>query len=222
MSYVKKQILANKENYGSKRNTADIKYLVYHYTGNKGDTAENNGNYFKNNSVKAYANFFVDDTTVVESVPADYVPYSVGGSTYSNCSSTGGGKYYGKAANANIINIEICGDKTGVASAKTQENAIDLGKELMKKYNIPQENVIRHFDVTGKQCPAYFCYSNTNDKACEEFKSKLVEDKFKKTSVGWIKNTQRNLGITVNGNADENMLSKTIKLSKKKLMQNIR
>ena len=214
MSYIVKNNLANKSNYGGKRSTSSIKYLVYHYTGNKGDTAENNGNYFKNNIVKASANFFVDDTMVIESVPVNYVPYSVGGSKYSSCGSTGGGKYYGKATNANTINIEMCGDKNGVASAKTQENAIILGKELMEKYNIPIENVIRHFDVNGKQCPAYFCYSDKNDKVWEEFKTKLEVIKFKKPSEQWIRNVQRKLGAKVDGIAGPETLSKTIKLSK--------
>lgn len=215
MSYKKKTILANRANYGSKRSTSNIKYIVFHYTGNKGDTAENNGNYFKNNVVKASANFFVDSITVVESVPVDYVPYSVGGSRYSNCSSTGGGKYYGKATNTNTINIEMCGDKNGVASAKTQENAIDLGKKLMKQYNVPIENVIRHFDVTGKICPAYFCGSDKNDKAWEEFKTKLEVVKFKKPSEQWVRNVQRKLGAGVDGIAGPETLSKTIKLSKR-------
>lgn len=177
MSYTTKQILANTSNYGSKRSKSNIKYLVYHYTANKGDTAENNGNYFKNNIVNASANFFVDDTMVVESVPPEYIAWAVGGSKYSNCVSTGGGTYYGKATNKNTIHIEMCGDKNGNASTKTQENAITLGKELMEKYNIPIENVIRHFDVNGKRCPAYFCYSDTNDKAWKEFKARLDGEK---------------------------------------------
>ena len=214
MAYNKKTILANKANYGGKRSISSIKYLVYHYTGNKGDTAENNGNYFKNNVVKTSANYFVDDTTVVESVPIDYVPYSVGGSKYSNCGSTGGGTYYGKANNSNTIHIEMCGDKNGIASAKTQANALVLGKKLMEKYNIPLGNVIRHFDVNGKQCPAYFCYSDKNDKAWEEFKTKLEVVKFKKPSERWIRNVQKKLGAKVDGIAGPETLSKTIKLSK--------
>ena len=216
MAYKKKTILANRANYGSKRSTSNIKYIVFHYTGNKGDTAYNNGNYFKNNAVKASANFFVDSTTVVESVPIDYVPYSVGGSRYSNCSSTEGGKYYGKATNTNTINIEMCGDKTGVASAETQENAINLGKELMEKYNIDIDHVIRHFDVTGKQCPAYFCGSASKDKEWKKFKAKLqdVNVKFKKPSEQWVRNVQRKLGAKVDGIVGPETLSKTIKLSK--------
>ena len=45
--------------------------------------------------------------------------------------------------------------KNGVVEItdKTIENAIELGKMLMKKYNIPIDRVIRHYDVNGKACP---------------------------------------------------------------------
>lgn len=151
--------LANKGNYGSTRSTSNIKYIVIHYTGNDGDTDENNGKYFKNNIVKASANYFVDSDSITQSVPDNYVAWSVGGSKYSDCDKTGGGKYYGKCTNSNSISIELCDDvKNGVVypSAKTIQNAIELTKMLMNKYNIPQANVIRHFDVTGKKCPAYW------------------------------------------------------------------
>ena len=45
------KILANRINYGSKRNTNTIKWLVIHYTANDGDSAKGNGNYFKNNKL---------------------------------------------------------------------------------------------------------------------------------------------------------------------------
>ena len=33
-------------------------------------------------------------------------------------------------------------------------NAVKLAKILMKEYNIPVERVVRHYDITGKLCPA--------------------------------------------------------------------
>ena len=78
MSYVMKEHLANKANYGSKRDLSKIKYLVIHYTSNDGDSDEANGKYFANNVVKASAHYFVDDDSVTHSVPDDYVAYSVG------------------------------------------------------------------------------------------------------------------------------------------------
>ena len=151
--------LANKNNYGSSRSLDKIKYIVIHYTGNDGDTDENNGKYFKNNIVKASAHYFVDDDSITQSVPDNYVAWSVGGNKYSDCAKTGGGKLYGKCTNTNSISIEICDDvRNGVVypSAKTIQNALELTKMLMKKYNVPASNVIRHFDVTGKKCPAYW------------------------------------------------------------------
>ena len=55
---------------------------------------------------------------------------------------------------------------------KTLENAIELGKMLMKKYNIPIERVIRHYDVNGKACPN--CNNLLSDKAWNAFKSRLT------------------------------------------------
>lgn len=146
-----KEYIANEANYGGKR-TGKVEYLVIHYTGNNGDSDENNGKYFHNNIVKASAHYFVDSDSITRSVPEDHVAYAVGGYY-------GGGKYYGKCTNANSISIELCDDvKDGVVypSAKTIENALELTRELMAKYNIPKENVIRHYDVNGKKCPAYW------------------------------------------------------------------
>ena len=173
MAYTFKTNIANKSNYGSKRSTVNIKYIVIHFTANDGDTDENNGKYFKNNVVGASAHYFIDDDSVTQSVPDDYVAWSVGGSKYSNCSSTGGGKFYGKATNNNTLNIEICDDvKNGVIypSQATIDNVIAFTKVKMNEYNIPASNVIRHFDVTGKSCPSYW---TNNSKWQSEFWNKL-------------------------------------------------
>lgn len=172
-----KTVIANIKNFGSKRSLNKIQYIVIHYTANDGDTDEANAKYFKNNIVKASAHYFVDSNSVTQSVKDNYSAYSVGGKKYPSCSSTGGGKYYGKCTNSNSISIELCDDrKNGVIypSDATIENAIQLTKELMKKYNIPKERVIRHFDVVGKLCPGYWCGTSSKDKKwLTEFWNKL-------------------------------------------------
>ncbi|MFR7442983.1 MAG: hypothetical protein ACLUUO_05300 [Sellimonas intestinalis] len=40
----------------------------------------------------------------------------------------------------------------------------------MKQYNIPIDRVIRHYDVTGKLCPAYF----VDETAWAAFKAKIT------------------------------------------------
>lgn len=172
MSYTIKEQLANSGNYGGSRNASQIRYLVYHYTGNDGDRAANNAKYFQNNIVKASAHYFVDDTTVWRSVPDLKVAWSVGGSKYSNAHKTGGGTMYGVITNTNSLSIEMCDtSRNGVyqASEATLANAAALGRALMEKYGIPIENVYRHFDVTGKHCPSYL----VSAQKWAEFKKRL-------------------------------------------------
>ena len=169
MGYIFKTNIANKANYGGKRNTGNIKYLVYHYTSNDGDHDEGNANYFHNNIVKASAHYFVDDDSVTQSVPDNYIAYSVGGKCQSNHH-----PLYKICTTSNSISIEMCDTvKNGVVSISesTLENAITLGRLLMQKYNIPLDRVIRHYDVNGKLCPN--CNDLLNDKTWNAFKQRL-------------------------------------------------
>ena len=164
---------AAKGNYGGKRSLSDIKYIVIHYTANDGDSAVGNGNYFHNNVVKASAHYFVDDNKIIQSVLDEYVAWSVGGSKYTDCAKTGGGKLYGVAKNQNTLSIELCDtvkDGTIYPTQATINNALVLTKSLMQKYGIAIDHVIRHFDVTGKHCPAYWM---NYGKWRSEFLSKL-------------------------------------------------
>lgn len=170
MSYIFKTNIANKSNYGGKRSTNSIKYLIYHYTGNDGDTDEGNGKHFHNHIVKASAHYFVDDDSVTQSVPDNYVAYSVGGKCQSSHH-----PLYKVCTNSNSISIEMCDCfKNGVVEItdKTIENAIELGKVLMKKYNISIDHVIRHYDVNGKACPN--CNGLLNNANWNAFKSRLT------------------------------------------------
>lgn len=189
MAYTIKTKLANKENYGSKRDLKKIKYIVIHYTANDGDTDENNGKYFANNIVKASAHYFVDDDSVTRSVPDNYIAYHCGAKIYKHLS----------CRNTNSIGIEICDDvRNGkiYPSAKTIQNALELTKELMKKYNIPASKVIRHYDVTGKSCPAYWCGTTAKNKKWKtEFHNKLTEAKKTTSKEYKVKVTAGSLNV---------------------------
>lgn len=181
MAYKLKKLLANRRNYGSKRSTKLIKFQVWHYTANDGDTDEANAKYFRNNVVKASAHEFIDDDSVTISVPHNYVAYHCGG----GLQGSKGHKYYKKCTNSNSIGIELCDTikdgKHGI-SAKTRENAILRGRELIKKYGITKDHVIRHHDVTGKNCPAYWV---KNEKDWQKFKDELFADTKKKTKKSY-------------------------------------
>ena len=129
--------------------TQPILYVVEHYTSNNGDTAKNNADYFNRAVVKASAHYFVDENGVWQSVKDTDTAY--------HCGTTGTYKHP-KCRNANSIGIEMCSRKDSNGNyyfkEETIKNAAELTKSLMAKYNIPAANVIRHYDVTGKICPA--------------------------------------------------------------------
>ena len=188
--------LANKKNYGGTRALSSIKYIVMHYTANDGDTDENNGKYFANNSVDASAHYFVDGDSVTQSVPDNYVAWHCGANTYK----------HPKCRNSNSIGVELCDERrdgTIYPTNNTIANALELVEYLMKKYNIPKENVIRHYDVTGKLCPAYWCGSAANDaKWKTEFHGKLKgsesgEKSNGETASGKAKTSTREEAVTL-------------------------
>lgn len=167
-------IPCNTKNHGGTRSAAAIKYLVYHYTGNDGDRDTNNAQYYQNYVVESSAHYFVDDDSVTQSVRDTEIAWAVGGKKWSDCPQTGGGKLHGFVTNTNSISIEMCDtsrDGQLMATEATLANAIALGHMLMERYHIPFENVVRHFDVTGKHCPAYFM----DEARWAAFKARLAE-----------------------------------------------
>lgn len=168
-------VLANRANYGTTRRAEDIKYLVYHYTGNDGDNDANNAAYFRDHVVEASAHYFVDDDSITQSVPDLYIAYSVGGKLWSDTGRTGGGSMYGVITNRSSLSIEMCDTRRdGIlqATEATMARAAALGRALMEKYNIPLSRVYRHFDVTGKHCPSYLMDAHK----WAEFKERLEDD----------------------------------------------
>jgi N-acetylmuramoyl-L-alanine amidase len=154
---------SNVENYGYIRKANTIKYIVVHYTGNAKDTAKGNANYFANNVVGNGAHYFVDNDCVYQSVDDNIIAW--------HCQSPGMAL---KCAcrNANSIGVEMCCSGNYDVSEKTVANTIKLVKYLMNKYNIQSTNVIRHYDVCGKNCPAPFA---KNGSRWNNFKSRLEE-----------------------------------------------
>ena len=151
----------NPANY-TQKNRAETKYIVVHYTANKGDTAKNNADYFAREKVGASAHFFVDENEIWESVPETDVAWHCGAKQYK----------HSECRNANSIGVEICmNDKTGKVRQGSIDNAVKLVRTLMQRYGIPADRVLRHHDVTGKYCPAPMV---DNPDLWRAFKNKLT------------------------------------------------
>jgi N-acetylmuramoyl-L-alanine amidase len=169
-------VQCNTANY-KKGRTSDIKYIVLHYTANNGDTAKNNGDFFKNNKPKVSAHIFIDETGYCQSVDFGDTAQHCGGNLQGKANDKYGIKnWHGKCTNANSIGIEHCSRKDANGNyyfkQETIDNSIKLVKELMQQYNIPIENVIRHYDVTYKLCP----YPLLTLESWGNYKARLWED----------------------------------------------
>ena len=179
----------------------NIKYLAIHYTAGSSSApgrAKTMKSYWES-AKRASADFGVDDRDMIQfnPDPSNYKCWSVGDkkSSYSN-----GGSLYGVATNSNTISIEICSNIKHGASVSasnhdgwyfTEEslnNAVKLAKILMKKYNIPIERVVRHYDISGKLCPGLVGWNDdilytTSGKQLKQKNNSSVWLEFKKRLV---------------------------------------
>ncbi|MBP3313338.1 MAG: N-acetylmuramoyl-L-alanine amidase [Oscillospiraceae bacterium] len=156
-----KEILAHKSNFTPKR-TREVDHIVIHYTAGDGDTAEHNAQYFAGLDRKASAHYFVDEKETVRSVREEDTAWHAGNFTM----------------NSRSIGVELCSkkDENGdyYIPQETLKRGIELVKTLMETHKIPATRVIRHYDVTGKICPAPMV---TNPQMWEDFLHALQEDK---------------------------------------------
>ena len=184
-------------------NISRIKYIVVHYTANNGDTAWANTNYFKSEYRAASAHYFVDENSIVwRCVKDEDISWHCGG----GLQGSNGHAFHKICTNSNSIGIEMCSRKysngTYYFKEQTIINCANLVKYLMNKYNIPNENVIRHYDVTGKICPAPFVNDNS---AWNNFKNSL--NRFVSNKPGIYKVVDCNeLNVRIGNSTDYNKI----------------
>ena len=155
--------------------TADrIKYIVIHYVGALGG-AEANCKYYASKYIGASAHYYVGfNGEVWQSVEDKDIAWHCGAKAY----------VHPECRNGNSLGIEMCVRNSSGNLADTSRDwyfedatvqaAIALTKELMAKYNVPVDRVIRHHDVTGKICPNPYVYNHTQH-TWDGFKAALVE-----------------------------------------------
>lgn len=120
--------------------------VVIHYVGNPGTSAEANRNYFESLSsggeeTYASAHFIVGlEGETLQCVPLTEWAYA------------------SNARNEDTVSIEVCHpDETGEFSAVTYERVVELTAWLCGTFDLdPEQDVIRHYDVSGKDCPKFY------------------------------------------------------------------
>ncbi len=161
--------------------TGRIKYIVIHYVGALGG-AEANCKYYAGGNRGASAHYFDGfDGEIWQSVVDKDIAWHCGAKAYR----------HPECRNDNSLGIEMCVRNKGSQASDSKDwyfeeatvkAAIALTRELMAKYNVPADRVIRHYDVTGKICPNPYVYNHTGH-TWEAFKAALVTSV--EYTLGW-------------------------------------
>ena len=138
----------------------EVKGVVVHYTANPGTSAENNRSFFQGlkDSGETYASshFIIGmEGEIIQCIPCNEIAYT------------------SNERNADTVSIECCiPDETGKFTDATYRSLIRLVTWLMGRYNLTTEDVIRHYDGNGKNCPKYFV---EHEDAWLAFKADLLD-----------------------------------------------
>lgn len=135
--------------------TNRITGIVLHYTANPGSTAMQNRDYFEglkdSHQTKASSHFVIGiEGEIVQCIPTWEVAYA------------------SNNRNNDTVSIETCHlSKDGTYTKETYRSMVELTAWLCRKFDLTEQDVIRHYDVTGKICPKYFV---DDEKAWKKFK----------------------------------------------------
>ena len=117
-----------------------VRDIAVHYVANPGTGAMANRNYFEAPHSDTSAHFIVGlEGEVLILIPTDE----------KSCATN--------ARNIDTISVEVCHpDESGAFTPKTYESLIRLLAYLCEEFDLSEQNLIRHYDVTGKLCPRYY------------------------------------------------------------------
>lgn len=158
-AWVTQELLTPNEYSRPQTPVKQVNAIVVHYVGNPGTSAAANRSYFEglaaSGETYASANFVVGlDGEILQCVPVSEVAY---------CSSD---------RNYDTVSIEVCHpDAEGRFNDVTMDSLVRLTAWLCQEFGLdPQRDVIRHYDVTGKECPVYYV---RNPDAWQAFKEQV-------------------------------------------------
>ncbi|MBR5296046.1 MAG: N-acetylmuramoyl-L-alanine amidase [Clostridia bacterium] len=140
-----------------------INDIAVHYVANPGSSALANRNYFEGPDSNTSSHFIVGlDGEILLCIPPDE----------KSCAT--------KERNIDTLSVEVCHpDETGEFSEVTRESLVRLLAYLCDRYGLTEENLIRHYDVTGKLCPKFYVENSEEWEALkEDVKNKMQEGEF--------------------------------------------
>lgn len=177
--------------------------IVVHWTGNPGASAKNHQTYFNDVAIKqkryASAHIFIDKNEAICIVPLNEVAFHANDGMYR------GVKELKPNANDLSIGVEMCVEKNKTIAIETINRTVNVIAELCKIYNLTEKDIVRHYDVTRKNCPKPFVdnqeqfieFKNSVGALLKRYPGMLLKKGIKNEYVGMI---QRKLDISVDNN----------------------
>ncbi len=138
----------------------EVNDIVIHYVDEPGSTAQQNRDYFeslKDGSGRSVSSHFIIslDGTIVQCIPLGEVAYA------------------SNHRNSDTISIECCHpDSSGEFTDETYASCVDLTAWLCYVFELSPDHVIRHYDVSGKDCPIFYV---RNPEAWEQLKRDVAD-----------------------------------------------
>ena len=156
--------------YNRQTRTEAVRYIVVHYTGSGTSapgSAAANCKYFSGGNRNASAHYFVDDGTICEYAdPAAYATWHCG---------DGHGRY--GITNSNSIGIEVCQNGNQPYTEAEVERLAWLVRQLMERFGVPPERVVRHYDASRKACPYWYTpYGSGGDSAWRALRDRITRE----------------------------------------------
>jgi hypothetical protein len=146
-----------------------INAIVIHYTANPGTSADNNRSYFEGLADKhttyASSHYVVGlEGEVIQCVPLTEISFA------------------SNDRNNDTVAIENCHpDDTGKFTEATYDSLVSLTAALCIEFDLEEEDIIRHYDVTGKNCPLYYV---EHEDEWKQFRTDVM------TEIGSIRNSK--------------------------------
>ena len=132
-----------------------VRNIVIHYVANPGTTAQQNRDYYASRSSDVSSHFVIGlKGEIIQCIPLHEK------SSASN------------HRNKDTISIEVCHpDESGKFTDASYQSLVKLTAWLLDVCDLDSDDVIRHYDITGKQCPLYFV---THENVWERFKKDVA------------------------------------------------
>ncbi|MEO6760408.1 MAG: SH3 domain-containing protein [Saprospiraceae bacterium] len=133
----------------------EMRGVIAHWTANtdKGADAQANRNYFNNHTDRdASAHYVVDDHSIIQCIPDNEVAYHVGANVYKADGQRIIADTPSLTPNYYVVGFEMCVNSDGDWD-KTYQNSVDLAAHLLRKHGFTTNDLYRHYDITGKDCP---------------------------------------------------------------------